>query len=588
MNYVTRAAAALALAAAAGAAASASPSNALPDLPIVTTLAGSGYPGIADGRGLSAEFEGPNGLAYDAAGNLYVADGPGQRIRKINPLGNVTTLAGTGAPVLFGSGVTGGYRDGPAAAAQFSNPVGVAIAPDGTVYVADLLNHCVRMIKGGVVTTFAGNPAKAGKDDGPALSATFTNPRGIAVDNGTVFVTDYPNGVRRITSGGVVSTMKEPELQQAWGLATFDRGDADELIAAGRYGVSIYDLKHDRITYTFATSWPFGFLSPSLPSPSEGSELTGPAMAVAAINASEFVYADAVFSTVRLVQVPNSYTRTLGDQPLLNASKLGGGFREGALALYQQPTGIAVGPSGQIAVADTGNKRIRRLSDFDRQTAGVNSQRLPTTPDPHALRIAIVGDSLVWTNVARSESIAGIVNDRLCAQLHSAGACTVETYPTRIDGAQVADLVAYADAHFSGGNVNDVYLFVSADRISNSAEFSNSIQSLKSRLASTKTRLVVVLTPSGMDLPSEMLYRKSFDGPADPGLSLKAYATATDALKRASVEVVDLWPSFFENDSKPGFRPLFGAWDDHLTLFGNRLAGDAVAENMAQTATTTR
>src|SRR4051794_40157834 len=113
----------------------------------VTTLAG-GSEGFADGVGTSASFNTPSALALGPDGNLYVADTGNNRIRKITPTGQVSTVAGDG---------TAGYVDGPAAQAQFNGPVGLAISPGDDIYVADTYNDVIRMItKEGEVTTIAG------------------------------------------------------------------------------------------------------------------------------------------------------------------------------------------------------------------------------------------------------------------------------------------------------------------------------------------------------------------------------------------------------------------------------------------------
>lgn len=186
----------------------------------VTTLAGNGTQGDADGTGGpngGAEFNDPCGIALDATGNVYVADFGNERIRKVDPSGNVTTLAGNGMQ---------GYADGtggPNGAAQFYNPVSVAVDGNGNVYVADVFNFRVRRIdQSGNVTTFAGNgsPASVDGTGGPNGTAAFDFPSGVAVDGaGNVYVSEESNGpapggpgeegnrIRRVDPSGNVTTL---------------------------------------------------------------------------------------------------------------------------------------------------------------------------------------------------------------------------------------------------------------------------------------------------------------------------------------------------------------------------------------------
>lgn len=167
---------------------------------VVTTFAGiSGSSGSGDGQGTAAEFYGPTGLALDASGNLYVADTQNHLIRKITPSGAVTTVAGVA--------LSPGFVDGPANSARFYGPRGIAVAGDGSIYVADSANNKVRKIFGTLVTTLAGNGA--GSADGTGTGALFSQPDSIAIDSsGTLFVSDMGNyTIRKITTQRVVTTL---------------------------------------------------------------------------------------------------------------------------------------------------------------------------------------------------------------------------------------------------------------------------------------------------------------------------------------------------------------------------------------------
>jgi RHS repeat-associated protein len=159
---------------------------------VVTTFAGlSGTSGSADGVGNAARFNIPTGIALDAAGNLIVADGGNNTIRKVTPSGVVTTIAGTVG--LYGS------ADGLLSAATFAGPWGIATDKIGNIYVAEGVNEDVRKITpAGQVSTIAGLAEFFGSTDGVGSSARFYYPYGIvAADNGTLFVSDVMNGTIR-------------------------------------------------------------------------------------------------------------------------------------------------------------------------------------------------------------------------------------------------------------------------------------------------------------------------------------------------------------------------------------------------------
>nr|WP_315250906.1 SMP-30/gluconolactonase/LRE family protein [uncultured Duganella sp.] len=166
---------------------------------LTSTLAG-GVEGYAEGKGTAAAFNTPSGIALDRDGNLYVADTGNNAIRKVTPDGLVSTLAGDGPA---------GDRDGKGATAQFNGPVGVAVDPAGVVYVADTYNDRIRRIApDGTVTTIAGGK-RAGLADGAAAQALFDTPTGIAVNaDGELFIADTANhAVRKLAKDGTVSTV---------------------------------------------------------------------------------------------------------------------------------------------------------------------------------------------------------------------------------------------------------------------------------------------------------------------------------------------------------------------------------------------
>jgi len=184
----------------------------------LTTLAGNGQPGFADGTGGpngSSSFNNPVAVAVDPDGNVYVADSTNSRIRRIDTSGNVTTFAGNGKY---------GPQDGtagPTGSAEFFGPAGVAVDGIGNVYVADTLNQRICKIdSSGNVTTLAGGAgARAGGyqdgTGGPAGAARFSGPTGLAAQwDGTVYVADTGNRrIRRIDGAGNVTTLAGGQSQ---------------------------------------------------------------------------------------------------------------------------------------------------------------------------------------------------------------------------------------------------------------------------------------------------------------------------------------------------------------------------------------
>ena len=162
----------------------------------ISTVAGSSSSGFGGdgGAAASAQLNAPFGVALDAAGNLYIAEFGNNRIRKVGTNGNISTIAGTGVSGYSGDG-------GAATSAQLNGPQSVVVDGSGNVYIADTGNNRVRKVGStGVITTVAGNGiAGFSGDGGPAINAQVGNPSALAVDNvGNIYIADGSARVRKL------------------------------------------------------------------------------------------------------------------------------------------------------------------------------------------------------------------------------------------------------------------------------------------------------------------------------------------------------------------------------------------------------
>lgn len=184
----------------------------------VTTFAGAALvPGSADGAGPVARFRFPRGLAFDPQGNLYVADSSNHTIRKITRDGLVSTVAG--AAGSFGS------ADGVASAARFQLPVGIAVDSAGQIFIADMVNATIRILKNDTVSTLGGTAGLQTFAEGTGSSAFFFNPSDIVVDTaGTLYVSQ--SGSNLVAKGEpliapVIATQPQATTATVGGTATF-------------------------------------------------------------------------------------------------------------------------------------------------------------------------------------------------------------------------------------------------------------------------------------------------------------------------------------------------------------------------------
>ncbi|WP_213278517.1 T9SS type A sorting domain-containing protein [Chryseobacterium indologenes] len=313
----------------------------------VSTLAGNGTEGYADGNVNSAMFNRPAGVAVDDAGNVYVADTGNYRLRKITPSGNVSTLAGDG---------TQGFADGSPNSVKFNGINDLIVDAFGNIYVSDFYNNRIRKVSpSGDVSTFAGN-GTAGFADGDNATAQFKNPAGIAIDKeGIIYVADQNNNrIRRITGGQVTTIAGDGVAGYIDGNALSSRFDYPtdiEVVGQDLYVVDNWNNKIRKISsgqvFTISGS-NYGFADGTL----ANAKFYNPLKLVSNKSADLFI-TDTMNNRIR--KISGNQVSTLSGSIL--------GFEDGIAgnAKFYNPNGITIDNQGNLYIADVGNHRIRKI-----------------------------------------------------------------------------------------------------------------------------------------------------------------------------------------------------------------------------------
>lgn len=549
----------------------------------VATLAGAGTPGIADGRASAATFLFPAAVAVNAHGDAYVADAAAQRVRVVRAAdGVVRTLAGTGTIEANGAWVPGGNADGPGAGAQFNVPLGIAVAPGGGVYVADDGNRSIRRIAlDNTVTTIARD---------------LPQPHQLALDrDGRLYVADGVDGIVRIDPDGQ-RTVLALDVHVPYGVAIFEAGSALTVFVADENGILMArggeQIRIDRADRAGADA-----------DTTEGEEPIGTPYQLAALDDHTVAYTDPRGEAVRmlefepgllghgLIAAPANgvmHRRVAGAVTLLagsanDAGMSGGGFADGTAAQFDAPMGIAVTPSGDLFVADAGNRRIRAIRGIDRGRALLqDGALLPARGTDAAYRILYVGSSIVSWDTSWPTSISGTI-ERVMRSQHP-----VEVFPARLVGADAAAYISYLEEIADSGTADAVLLNLNAAAFGGEssagwiAPTAAALRTIREQLARAHVALIVVVTPTPVELdPAEQTWRKVVESALRPML-VDDEARWQEVFREAGVSSVDLFAVFRSDLRSTAHRPLFGTDEAHLTPYGRALSAHAISAALAR------
>lgn len=326
-----------------------------------TLIAGDGEPGDIDGPGETARFNVPYDVASAPDGTLYVADSENNAIRKISPDGVVSTFAGDGTP---------GFADGQGKEAKLNAPSGVAVRADGSLVVADYGNHRIRLIlPDGTVSTIAGTGA-ASFSDGPGATARFASPSDLTLDaNGDVIVADTLNNrVRKIDMASPAHDVTSVAGSAIQGFAggPFDQAEfsnpADVAVDAkgdiyvadtGNHAIRKINLSDpSRGVTVIAGNGSAGYLD----APGASARLNTP-FGIAFGPGGVLYVADANNNSVRAIDPSGAVSTFWGTDPV---------DPEHPVGLFNQPSGLAMRKNAkgivEVFVADANNHAIRKFA----------------------------------------------------------------------------------------------------------------------------------------------------------------------------------------------------------------------------------
>ncbi len=327
---------------------------------VITTVAGNGTSGFSGdtGSAVTAQLHFPWSVALDSSANLYVADLPNNRIRRISASGVINTVAGTGTAGFSGDA-------GSASAAQLNQPSSVAADASGNLYIADSANNRVRKISSsGIISTVAGNgTAGFAGDNGPATNAQLNQPLGVAVDSsGNLYIADAGNNRIRKVTGTTIATYAgngNPGFGGDGGspaTAQLNNPMAVSLDTSGN--LYIADSGNNRIRKITGST-----ISTVAGNGNPGYAGDGAAATAAQLNAPSGVAAGAN-GVVYVADTVNNVVRKIFGGNIVTIAGGGASLGDGGPSTNAElgaPQGLALDASGNVYIADTADNRIRQM-----------------------------------------------------------------------------------------------------------------------------------------------------------------------------------------------------------------------------------
>ena len=423
---------------------------------IITTVAGNGTLRFSgDGSpATSASLSGPNGVALDGAGNLFIGYQFNNRIRKVDTSGIITTVAGDGFGGFSGDG-------GPATSASLREPFGVALDGAGNLFIADRRNHRIRKVDtSGIITTVAGIGSFGfSGDGGPATSASLANPAGVALDAaGNLFIADGSNNrVRKVDTSGIITTVAgngssgfsgdggpatSANLGTPFGVALDGSGN---LFISVQGNQRIRQVDASRIITTVAGNGISGFSGDG--GPATSASLSFP-HGVALDGSGNLFIADSINERIRKVDTSGIITTVAGDGSFAFSAD-GGPATSASLAF---PAGVAVDGTGNLFIADFENFRVRKVGFLNPPAVSLfiadltfGNQGVGTTSTAQIVTLTNTGEGVL--------TITGITVGGDFAQTNNCGAslavgigCSIDvTFSPTVTGLLSGDLTIASD-----------------------------------------------------------------------------------------------------------------------------------------------